>query len=63
MDQVALPFVVSMHHTFTTGGDNDVQIADTGKVDLQKWQFTMHIYVNVGEKDNCDAYVELICQR
>jgi hypothetical protein len=56
MDQVPLPFVVSMHHTFTTGDDKNVQIASTGKSDLRKRQFTMHIYVNAGEGAKRDGH-------
>lgn len=62
MDQVPLPFVVSMHHTYTSPDDNNVQIATTGKSDLRKRQFTMHIYVNAGEGEKRDGYVELICK-
>jgi Tc5 transposase DNA-binding domain len=60
MDQVPLPFVVSMDNTYTTADDANVQIATTGKADLRKRQFTMHIYVNAGEGNNRDGYVELI---
>ena len=49
MDQVPLPFVVSQDSTFTTEDDSDVHIFGTGKGDLRKRQFTMHIYVNAGQ--------------
>jgi hypothetical protein len=55
-------FVVSMHHTYTSPDDNNVQIASTGKSDLRKRHFTMHIYVNAGEGAKRDEYVELICK-
>ena len=62
MDQVPLPFVVSQDTTFTTHTDTDVHIHRTGKGErLRKRQFTMHIYMNVGEGDKRDGYVELIC--
>jgi len=51
-----------MDHTFTTDDDDHLQIAGTGKGDLRKRQFTMHIYVNAGSGDDRDGYVELICK-
>ncbi len=62
VDQVPLPFVVSMDSTYTTADDEDVQIAGTGKGDHRKRQFTMNIYVNAGEGEDADGYVELICK-
>ena len=62
VDQVPLPFVVSMDNTYTTADDTDVQIAGTGKGDLRKRQFTMNIYVNAGKGKDADGYVELICK-
>jgi hypothetical protein len=48
MDQVPSPFVVNMDRTYTTGDDGEIQIATTGKADLQKRQFSMHVDVNAG---------------
>ena len=48
MDQVPLPFVVDQETTYTLDCDDDVPIAGHGKGDLQKRQFTMNIYINVG---------------
>jgi hypothetical protein len=62
MDQVPLPFVVSQDTTYTTTEDKDVHIAGTGKGDLRKRQFTMHIVMNAGEGDMADGYLELICK-
>ena len=62
MDQVPLPFVVSQDSTFTTEDDSDVHIAGTGKGNLRKRQFTMHIYVNAGQGEDADDYAELICR-
>ena len=61
-DQVPLPFVVSQDETFTTADDTDVHVAGHGKGDLRKRQFTMNIYINAGEGEDADGYVELICK-
>ena len=61
-DQVPLPFVVDHDSTYTTEEDTDIHIAGSGKGDLRKRQFTMHIYVNAGMGDMRDGYIELICK-
>ena len=61
-DQVPLPFVVNHYSTYTTEEDTDIHIAGSGKGDLRKRQFTMHIYVNAGMGDMRDGYIELICK-
>ena len=61
-DQVPLPFVVSQDETYTTVEDTDVHVAGHGKGDLRKRQFTMNIYINAGEGEDADGYVELICK-
>ena len=38
-----------------------MQIAGHGKGDLRKRQFTMHIYMNAGEGNKRDGWIELIC--
>ena len=62
MDQVSLPFVVSQDLTFSTEDDSDANISGIGMGDLRKRQFTIHIYVNAGQGDDADGYVELICR-
>ena len=63
MDQVPLPFVVSQDPTYTAHTDSDVHIHGGGKGEgLRKRQFTMHIYMNAGEGEKRDGYVELICR-
>ena len=62
VDQVPLPFVVSMDSTYTTDDDADVQISGTGKGDLRKRQFTMNICVNAGAGEDADGCIELICK-
>jgi len=51
-----------MDHTYTMADDDTRQIAGTGKADLRKRQFTMHIYVNGATGADRDGYTELICR-
>ena len=62
MDQVPLPFVIGQDLTYIAQQDTDVHIYGHGKGDLCTWQFTIHIYVNVGVGDMRDGYIELICK-
>jgi hypothetical protein len=58
--QVPLPFVVDQDSTFTVNDDDDVQIKGTGKGDLRKRQFTMHLFCNAGRGEDCGGYTVLI---
>ena len=63
VDQVPLPFVVSMDSTYTMADDTDVHVSGGGtSADLRKRQFTMHIHMNAGEGDKADGHTELMCR-
>ena len=55
-----LPFVVNQDSTFTIDDDYDVQVKGSGKGDLRKRQFTMHLFCNAGTGEDRGGYTVLI---
>jgi len=55
-----LPFVVDQNKTYTFDGDDHVHICIPGCDGLDKCQYTMHIFVNAGEDDKSDGYIDMI---
>ena len=63
MDQIPMPFVVDQDSTFTTEDDEHVHIRGTGADGLNKRQYSAHVFINAGNKEeNTHGYIDLICR-
>ena len=63
MDQIPMPFVVDQDTTFTTEDDEHVHVKGPGAEGLNKRQYTAHVFINAGEKEeNAHGYIDLVCR-